>query len=67
MSPSSTIHGGQHDANHVTFELLFHAAFVADEIWGDVLEPARIERTPYNSRTGARRKHLKETDVGTMT
>ena len=25
----------------MTFELLLHAAFVADEIWGDTLEPAR--------------------------
>ena len=41
MSPSSTVHGRQHDAKHVTFELLMHAAFVADEIWGFMLEPAR--------------------------
>ena len=34
MSPSSTVHGGQHDIRHVTFELLLHAAFVADKIWG---------------------------------
>ena len=34
-SPSSTtVHGGQHDAKDVTFELPLHAAFVADEIWG---------------------------------
>ena len=26
---------------YVIFELLLHAAFVADEIWGDVLEAAR--------------------------
>ena len=25
---------------YVTLELLLHAAFVADEIWGDMLEPA---------------------------
>ena len=25
----------------MTFELLLRAAFVADEIWGDTLEPAR--------------------------
>ena len=30
MSPSFTVHGGQHDARYVTFELLMHAAFVAD-------------------------------------
>ena len=42
MSPSSTVRGGQHDTKHVTFELRVHAAFVADEIWGFMLEPARI-------------------------
>ena len=41
MSPYSTVHGGQHDTKYVTFELLLHAAFVADEMWGDMLEPAR--------------------------
>ena len=43
MSPSSTVHGGQHDSKYcyVTFELLMHAAFVADEIWGFMLEQAR--------------------------
>ena len=34
MSPSSTVHGGQHDTKYVTFELLRYAAFVGDEIWG---------------------------------
>ena len=42
MSPSSTVYGGQHDTKYVTFELLLHAAFVADEIWGFMLEPARM-------------------------
>ena len=42
MSPSSTVHGSQHDAKYVTFELLLHAAFVVDEHWGFLLEPARI-------------------------
>ena len=42
MSPSSTVYGGQHDTKYVTFELLLHAAFVPDEIWGFMLEPARI-------------------------
>ena len=37
-----TVYGGQHDTKYVTFELLLHAAFVADEIWGFTLEPARI-------------------------
>ena len=41
MSPSTTVHSGQHDAKYVTFELLMHAAFVADEIWGDTIEPGR--------------------------
>ena len=42
MSPSSTVHGGQHDTKYVTSELLTHAAFVADEILGFMPEPARI-------------------------
>ena len=42
MSPSSTVHGGRHDTKYVTFELLMRAAFVADEIWGLMLEPARM-------------------------
>ena len=41
MSPSSTVHGGHHDTKYVTFEFLLHAAFVADEIWGLMLKPAR--------------------------
>ena len=41
LSPSSTVHGGQYDTKYVTFELLLHAAFVADESWSDTLEPAR--------------------------
>ena len=41
MSPSSTVYGGSHDTKYVTFELLMHAAFVADKIWGFTLEPAR--------------------------
>ena len=28
-SPSSTVHGGQHDTKYVTLEFLLHAAFVA--------------------------------------
>ena len=43
MSPSSTVHVGQHDTKYVAFELLLHAAFVADENWGDMLEAARME------------------------
>ena len=27
---------------YVALELLLHAAFVADETWGDTLEPARM-------------------------
>ena len=41
MSSSSTVHGGQHDIKYVTFVLILQAAFVADEIWGSMLEPAR--------------------------
>ena len=41
LSPSSTVDGDQHDTRYVTFELLMHAAFVADEICGFMLEPAR--------------------------
>ena len=44
MSPSSTVHGGQHDTKYVTFELLMHAVFVADETWAFVLEPSLIVR-----------------------
>ena len=42
MSPCSTVHGSQHDNKYVTFEVLMHAAFVVDEIWGFVPEPARM-------------------------
>ena len=42
MSSSSAVHhGGQHDTKYVTFDLLMHAAFVADEIWGFMPEPVR--------------------------
>ena len=44
MTPSSTVHGGQHDTKYVTFDFLLHAAFVADGIWGLMLEPARTPR-----------------------
>ena len=44
MSPPSTVHGGQHDTTYVTFELLLHAAFMADEIRGFMLESARRRR-----------------------
>ena len=39
MSP--TVQGGQHDTKYVTFELLLHVVFVADEIWGFMPELAR--------------------------
>ena len=32
MSPSSTVHGGEHESKYVAIELLLHAVFVADEI-----------------------------------
>ena len=50
------MYDGQYYTKYVTFELLMHAAFVADEIWGFMLEPAGIvlksdwnptERTPH--------------------
>ena len=34
MPPSSTVHRDQNDTKYVTLQ-------VADEIWGDMLEPAR--------------------------
>ena len=40
MPPSSTVHGGQHDTKYVTFELLWHAAFVANVFFYFLLEPA---------------------------
>ena len=36
---------------NVTFKLLLHAAFVADEIWGVMLEPARTHCGEQVSRT----------------
>ena len=51
VSPSSTaVHGGQHDTKYVTFELLMHAAFVADEFLGFMLEPARTTLPKYHTR-----------------
>ena len=41
MLPYSNVHGGQHDTKYVPFELLMHAEFLADEMWGFMLEPAR--------------------------
>lgn len=40
VSLSSNVHGGKCDtiAEYVAFELLWHAPFVADEIWGDLRE-----------------------------
>ena len=46
MSPSSTVHRGQHDTKYVTFELIMHAAFVADDR-GFLLEPARFVFVPF--------------------
>ena len=43
MSPSSTVHGGQHDTKYGALELPMNAALAADEIWGFVLEAARRE------------------------
>ena len=41
MSPFSTVHGGQHDTKHVTFELLLVATLVADDSLGSMLQAAR--------------------------
>ena len=46
MPPSSTALGGQHNTKNVTFELLVHAPFVANEIWGFMPEPARSYNIP---------------------
>ena len=35
---------------NMDFELLMHAAFVADEIWGFMLEPARTLRYKYTEK-----------------
>ena len=42
MPPSSTVHGGQYDTKYVTFGQLLHAAFMANKIWVDNLEPPPI-------------------------
>ena len=55
MSPFSTVSRGQHDGKYVTIEVLLHAAFVADEILGFILEPARfrkLTRQNYYSSNG---------------
>ena len=39
---STVVHGGQHDTKYVTFDLIMNAAFVADEVRGFMLDPARI-------------------------
>ena len=41
ISPASTVHGGQHDTEVVTFQWHLRAALVTDEIWSVVLEPVR--------------------------
>ena len=40
ISPSYTVHD-QYNTEYVTLKLLLHAAFVAYETWGLMLEPAR--------------------------
>ena len=46
MPPSSTVFGCQHDTKYVTFKVRLLAAFVVNESWGFMLEPARI-LSPY--------------------
>ena len=41
VSSSSTIHGNQYDTEYVTMELLYCAAVVADDFWGDASNPTR--------------------------
>ena len=43
MSPSSTVYAGQHDTKYLVCDIrvALHEAFVADEIWGFMHEPAR--------------------------
>lgn len=43
MSPSSTVHGGQYETKYGTLEILSHAAFVTDESWRDMPEPAHVK------------------------
>ena len=46
MSPSSTaVHRGQHDAKHVTSELLLQRHSWLTEMWGDTPGPARTHAT----------------------
>ena len=52
MSPSSIVHGGQHDTKYVTFEFLMHAAFVVDGIWGFMPEPARSSPWACSKKVG---------------
>ena len=57
MPPSSTVHGGQHDTEY--------AAFVADEISGFMLEPARTRSTQtFNAHTHSVRLGSRHEDVG---
>ena len=47
MLPSSTVVFAVSMMPNTTFELLMHAAFVADEVWGFALEPALIRYVPH--------------------
>ena len=60
MSPSSTVHGGrgQQETTYFTVELLLHAAFVADEGWGYMLEPARTRPRELERKGGLTRAHM---------
>ena len=56
MSPSCTVHGGQHDTKYVTVELILHAAFAADEIWAICLKQLVrvLINDPFETIWGAR-------------
>ena len=41
MPPSSTVLGCQDDTKYVAFEIRLLSAFVVNESWGFMLEPAR--------------------------
>ena len=60
VPPSSTVHGGQHDTKCVAFELLMHAAFVADEIWGLCLNQLVRRQKTINYGLGAGGERTKD-------
>ena len=41
LGPGQNNWARHYDTKQVIFEKILHAAFMADKIWGDTLEPAR--------------------------